>query len=271
MKNRVYIGEARSGTYRLPGAHEPIVERGIFELVQSVRSATAPKSGGPLVLAGLLRCAGCGKSVGTTLVRRSNDEPRPRYSCRGRSSTGLCPAPVSYRGTEIEDLVERAFFDLYENSPLRRGASAETRSKADEALGCAELALAEFDRREESRSEDRERALLARDLEAARTRAADLARSTLLESPALLRRRWPRLPPLERRRIMGLMLDAVLMRPDRGEGLPDRLLLVPFGMGRDGLPRPMRPSARFSYEWSTGACRGPVAVLGPEDPSPSFC
>jgi hypothetical protein len=71
--------------------------------------------------------------------------------------------------------------------------------------------------------------------------------------------------------LMGLVIDAVLMRPDRGGGLADRLLIVPFGMSRDGLPRPMQRSARVSHDWPTTATPGEIAVLGPDDLPPAFC
>jgi hypothetical protein len=271
MKNRVYVGEARSGAYSLPGAHEPIVDRGIFELVQLARTATAQPSGRAALLAGLLRCSGCGKSMTSGAQRRRNGEHRPVYACGGRCVAGPCPRPVRLRGTEIEDHVQRAFFELYERSTVRRTASAASRRRAERDLGLAETTLAEYDWSypKDSGDETTRRGLLEQ-IDVARARVSDLARSTLLESPARLHRRWPGLPVTERRRIMGLVMDAVLIRPDRGDGLGDQLLFVPFGMSGEGLPQPMRPAARVPYEWSRTR-RTPFAVLGAEDPAPAFC
>ena len=108
-------------------------------------------------------------------------------------------------------------------------------------------------------------------IDLARARVTDLARSTLLESPARLRRRWPHLPPTERRRVMGLVLDAVLIRPGAGDALTDQLLFVPFGMSGEGLPQPMRPATRVPYEWPRRSARTGFAVLAAEDPPLSFC
>jgi site-specific DNA recombinase len=272
MKNRVYIGEARSGEYRLPGAHEPLVDPGIFELVGLARTATAQPSGRAALLAGLLRCSGCGKSMTSASEKRRSGEPRPRYACRGRCVGGRCPLPASIRGAEIEELLERAFFDLYVSSPVRRRASASSRSRAADALLQAETALAEFDWSHPKGTGDEGcRTALLEEIDAARSRAADLARSTLIDSPARLRWRWPRLTVSERRRLIGLVIDAVLVRPDRGRGLEDRLLLIPFGMSRDGLPKQMHPAARTPYEWSRAATRRRPAVLAPGDPPLSFC
>lgn len=272
MKNRVYVGEARSGAYRLPGAHEPIVERGIFEAVQVTRTATVQSSSRAALLAGLIRCSGCGMSATSAVEKDRNGDPHPRYACLGRSAAGPCPQPVSVRGTEIEALLQEAFFSLYESSAIRRRASPASRGRAEDDLIVAETQLTRFDwRYARGNGDDRQRRLLAQKIEAARRRVIDLARSTLIESPARLRREWPSLPVVERRRLMGLVIDAVLMRPDRGDGLADRLLIVPFGMSRDGLPRPMQRSARVSHDWPTTATPGEIAVLGPDDLPPAFC
>jgi hypothetical protein len=272
MKNPVYVGEARSGVYRLPGAHEPIIDRGIFELVQVTRTATAQPSGRAALLAGLLRCSGCGKSMTSASEKRRNGEARPRYACRGRCVDGPCPQPVTIRGVEIEELVQRTFFDLYTSSSVRRRASNPSRLNAARELSSAETDLAEFDWSYPRGSGDEAvRARLLEDIEAARRRVVDLARSTLIESPAQLRRKWSSLSVVERRRLMGLVIDAVLIRPDRGRGLEDRLLVIPFGMSRDGLPKPMHPAARTSYEWTRKSSRRRPAVLGPTDPRPAFC
>jgi site-specific DNA recombinase len=272
MKNKVYVGEARSGAYRLPGAHEPIVDRGIFELVQLARTATAQPSGRAALLAGLLRCSGCGKSMTSGAETRRNGEPRPVYACRGKCVAGPCPRPVRLRGPEIEDLVQRAFFELYERSAVRRSASQVSRRRGERDLGSAETSLAEFDWSypKESGDEETRRSLLE-GIDVARARVTDLARSTLLESPARLHRLWPGLPVTERRRLMGLVMDAILIRPDGGDGLADQLLFVPFGMSGDGLPQPMRPAARVPYEWSRRPRRTRFAVLAAEDPAPAFC
>jgi len=271
MRNRVYIGEARSGPYRLPGAHEPIVERGIFEAVQLTQTATAQAATSPrsTLLAGLLRCAGCGRSLHSNADRRPSGEPRPRYECRGAGVAGRCPEPARTIGTEVEEIVAESFFEVYETSPIARRASAASRRRAEAGLVRAEERLAEFDLShagEEGRPQERE--TLAGRVETARRRTVDLARSTLIESPARLRRRWPSLAPGERRRLIGLVIDAALLGPDRGHGLAERLLIVPSGLGR-GLPRTSHRTSLVPYGWERGEGPGP-AVLGPEDPPPTF-
>jgi DNA invertase Pin-like site-specific DNA recombinase len=276
MRNRVYVGEARSGAYRLPGAHEPIVERGIFGAVQVTQTATAQLAASrrSTLLAGLLRCSGCGRSLHSNADRRPSGETRPRYECRGGGIAGCCPEPVRVIGTEVEEVVQEAFFSIYGSSAIRRRASAASRRRAEADLVLAETRLTEFEwghtgAEDQEKEREKDRELLAGRVETARRRVIDLARSTLIDSPARLRRRWAALPLGERRRLIGLVIDAALLGPDRGAGLADRLLLVPFGMGREGLPQTGHRTRLIPYEWARTAVAGP-AVLGPEDPPPIF-
>lgn len=271
MKNRVYIGEAHSGPYGLPGAHEPIVERGIFEAAQLTRAPKAQFSRRSALLAGLLRCSGCGISLSSTARSRVRGPDRPVYWCPGGNRWGPCPRPTRVAGPEVEALVEEEFLDLYSASPLARRASESARRLASARLEAAERELLESDRRRSRGREDgSERESLAEAVEAARRRLVDLTRSTLIASPAHLRRGWGSLAPSDHRRLIGLLLDAVLVRPDRGRGLADRLLFVPTGRG-EGLPRPGIRSSLHAYEWSIPAGSRGVAVLHPGDPAPAFC
>jgi site-specific DNA recombinase len=264
MHNRAYIGEARSGPYWSPCAHEAIVDRGIFEIVQQTRSLTAQTSRSPTLLAGLMRCAGCRYSLTSQTEKRKTIAHRSKYACVAKSPHGVCTEPVSVFGSEVEDLVVGAFFDLYEDSPQRRRASARSRRRAEEVLEGAErrLAAAEV----AGSHEAGEWAEASEAVDVARARVVDLERSTFLPPPAELRRLWPGLSVVERRRMLGLQIDAVLLRADRGLGLADRLLVVPFGAAPEGLPQPGHRSTPLAYEWGAEVRSG-VTVFGPGLPS----
>ena len=174
---------------------------------------------------------------------------------------------MAIRGAEIEELIEETFFSLYEASPIRRRASPASRTRAERELPVAEERFGQFDARwqgEAGAGSERER--LVHRVDEARARAVVLARSSLLASPGRLRRRWAGLSVVERRRTIGILIDAVILREDRGRGLEDRILVVPFGQGPDALPRPGQSSTPMPYAWADGVTRGEVAVLGPDHP-----
>jgi site-specific DNA recombinase len=263
MHNRAYVGEARSGTFRNPHAHEALVDRGIFELVQETRGLAAQRSPRPTLLAGLMRCAGCRYSLTSHTERRKTVPDRVKYACVARSPHGVCVDPVAIHGSDVEDLVVETFFELYEASPQRRRASTISRARAEEKLVKVERRLAGLDA---AGSHEAAACVTAsREVAAARRRVVELARSTLLPPPAELRRIWPGLPVVERRRILGLQIDAILLRADRGLCLADRLLVVPFGAAPEGLPQAGHRSVPLPYDWGprTGET---VAVFGPDLP-----
>lgn len=94
IRNPVYIGTVRHGDAVLENAHEAILDRRTFELVQATHRE-APARDGSLasvgVLAGFLRCAGCG----FVLTVSSNSARIPSYSCRGRRKDSVCTARAS--------------------------------------------------------------------------------------------------------------------------------------------------------------------------------
>jgi DNA invertase Pin-like site-specific DNA recombinase len=120
LKNRTYIGELAYGRdvdqdgrrrprYVNPTAHEPIVSRELFEAAQH-------PNGRPMIplrsersswlLAGLLRCAGCGYSLQGTMTSR-----RKRiYRCNRRHAGGICPEPARLSAETIEEAVIVSFW-----------------------------------------------------------------------------------------------------------------------------------------------------------------
>jgi site-specific DNA recombinase len=264
MRNRAYVGEARSGPFWNPCAHEALVDRGVFEIVQQMRSLTAQTSKRPTLLAGLMRCSGCRYSLTSHTEMRKTIADRSKYACVARSPHGVCGHPVSVFGSAVEDLIVETFFDLYEASPQARRASTRSRRRAEGILEDAERRLAGAEA--EGSHEAGEWAVARDEVTVSRRKVVELARSTLLPPSAELRRRWPGLSVVERRRILGLQIDAVLLREDRGYGLADRLLVVPFGAAPEGLPQPGHRSTPLPYEWGSQVRPG-VAIFGRDCPS----
>jgi hypothetical protein len=258
MANRAYLGEARCGPHRNRSAHEPLIDRGTWELAQMTRTLTSTRSAHPALLSGILRCAGCVH----LMAAESESVDRPgsprKYRCKDHAPGG-CPTRPEIRGPEIEELVVRRFFEMYGGSPLRRAASDGTVRRAEAALASSETDLDTLGQVATERGEAPGRGLeaAAQAVAAARERVILLARSRLVASPAVLARRWPRMSVGGRRRHLALLIDAVLVREDRGLGIEDRVLVMPFGEGPRELPVRGRSLRLEPIAWESPAI--PVA------------
>lgn len=100
---RISIGE---GAIYAEGAHPAIVDERTWTLAQ--RKGHRPRHDGSLasqgVLAGLLRCAGCGHVLTVT----GNGPAGARfasYTCRKARASGVCPAPASAAVAKVDALV----------------------------------------------------------------------------------------------------------------------------------------------------------------------
>jgi DNA invertase Pin-like site-specific DNA recombinase len=110
LKNRVYLGEARSGKLVNPTAHTPIVTRAEFDAAQAAHSVfEGPKDAlaSQALVKGLARCAGCGHTLKVTGTYLHSLERRvPTYYCHGRYAKGLCPARAAIISTRLDPYVE---------------------------------------------------------------------------------------------------------------------------------------------------------------------
>jgi hypothetical protein len=90
LSNRAYLGELRVGPHLNPVAHEPLVDPATWERVQRPRARPPRAAAQPALLAGLARCAGCGRRLS-----RGGSARRPVYACPGRAAVPACPAPAA--------------------------------------------------------------------------------------------------------------------------------------------------------------------------------
>ena len=242
FSNRAYLGEACSGEYVNRAAHEPLIDRATWELAQCTRTLSSTRSEHPAMLTGLLRCPGCRRPMKVGGRLAVSGEFRHRYRCAGEAGARACEPRRSIPASEVEPFVEQSFFSLYRGSAQRRRA-------ADRQIAAAEAALVAAERELDGRAEAPAGEELPRALELARAELVSLARSRLLPSPALLRRRWASLAKVEKRRLIAHVIDAVFLRRDRGHGLSDRVLVLPFGDGPTELPLQGRPHRCAPYPW----------------------
>src|SRR3954452_2984409 len=101
LRNRVYLGELRDGAYVNADAQPPIVDAATFAAVQSDASRPSRSFDGPALLAGLVRCSGCGHVMSRATAARVV------YNCPVLHSGARCPAPASVTAALLDAHVER--------------------------------------------------------------------------------------------------------------------------------------------------------------------
>lgn len=254
VAGRVYLGEVRHGRFVNADAHEPLVPASLWHAAQAARGVQKPRSvlGGPALLHGMIRCAGCGYSMHRSVSRQAEGFTWS-YRCRGRHSGGECPERAFVYADPIERLVVAEFRRHADH--LHTEASVETPNLAValEELAAAEHALVVF------RDDPRVIGALGADAFAAglqaRAGTVDDARERVAAArmPAAgvpdtvtLRRMWPALPVEGRRRLLAAAIDCVIVA-GRGDFTADRVRICWAGTAPDGLPgqgrrgRGMRP------------------------------
>jgi DNA invertase Pin-like site-specific DNA recombinase len=100
LRNRVYLGELRVRSYLNPAAHPALIDEELFDQVKVTRATRGARSRLEVaLLAGLVRCAGCGHvmSRGPTKV--------PVYNCARMHSAGVCSAPASITVRLLDEYV----------------------------------------------------------------------------------------------------------------------------------------------------------------------
>lgn len=117
LVNPVYRGEARQGDYVNPRGHDPLVDEATFAacvaLDERRETARVDNRSVKALLAGIVRCRGCGYSMVRSSSKR-NGVVRWNYVCRGRSAKGKCPAPTAAPMELVDELVVAAVLEALE-------------------------------------------------------------------------------------------------------------------------------------------------------------
>lgn len=107
LTNKLYIGFIKHGKVHYPGKHDPIISKDLFDKVQAklgkIKKYTKRRRARYL-LTGILRCSGCGSSMGGNFFRRKNGASRILYKCSAYG-LGTCDSPVFVMAGKIEGLV----------------------------------------------------------------------------------------------------------------------------------------------------------------------
>jgi hypothetical protein len=263
VKNRVYLGEARSGKHVNPRAHKPIVTQAEFEAAQSQRTMLEPRDGSvasQALLGGIARCAGCGHTLKITgNTDKTTGERYPVYYCVGRYAKGACPARATIRASYLDAYVEDVVLQAIESEVglfAEAATATEKLAEAQRALEQTELELTTYLETDLVVAVGREAFLSGVE---ARQRRIDEARQTvdsLRASTAIaetltsgdLLTAWPDLTTQEKRSLLHGLLDEVLLCRDEHSRskqlalpLSERVEIVPRG-GASSTPQSPRRS-----------------------------
>jgi DNA invertase Pin-like site-specific DNA recombinase len=132
LRSRVYLGELHFGKLSNLHAHEPIIDPGLWRVVQDMRVARSDKrSPSDLLLArlGIAKCASCGSAlVGGSQWQTRAGGVRRRYDDYRCSTMGDCTERVHIIAHVLEEAVIRYL----------KGLEAEGHAAVDEELDAAE-------------------------------------------------------------------------------------------------------------------------------------
>ena len=180
----MYLGLRRHKGTSYPGAHEPIIDRVIWDRVHEVLATNAKRRGNearartPAPLRGLMRCTHCSSAMTPTHTRRRGRLYR-YYICLGASRSGHDTCPVrSIAASEVEGLVL--------GQVRRLLASPELVARTITAV-----------RRENGAAED-----------------AVLEEGDVIEALGALEPVWDELYPAEQARILRLLIERIDVAPD---------------------------------------------------------
>jgi DNA invertase Pin-like site-specific DNA recombinase len=233
LSNRVYLGELKVGRHVNPAAHPALVDEATFALCQANRPRPPRRvTEGPALLAGLVRCAGCGHVMTRAVTQRVV------YVCTGRHSGGDCPAPAAITLANLDAHVEQIALAELEQLTATATHPNDTVSRAREVLARAERELAAY---VEAISAAQVGARVFAEGARQRQQAVDAANAELqaaFEADALPRIRnaahdWPTLTAQERNALLRSLLAGVIVRragrPGRAVPVEERVRVLRHG------------------------------------------
>lgn len=241
IRNRVYLGEARSGDLAKVGAHPPLVDPEIWEAANRKRAAKMSATGNAAgMLSGILRCAGCSFALKPSMGRTRHGKLRREYRCRPDKAAGRCPAPASVSAEPVETAVVERFFATYDDLFGRFHKRTDEREEVERRLtqGRAELSAALDERLVEALGGEDSETYIAT---VRRRREAIEADEGLLDSldddspdlphPQGIKDIWDELQMVQRRALLGSAYESIFLRRARSPREPagDRLRFFAAG------------------------------------------
>lgn len=243
IRNRVYLGEARSGEFIRPDSHPAIVDAETWSRAQVDVDRPGQRVGSGGELSGLLRCAGCSFSMKPDSMRKRDGAKQGIYRCRGKFSFGTCTSRASVTSRIVEEWVEEHFFGRIPALQIEAIDANEELAAAENELARGERELIAYRDAENVLGEYFLDGLTERKaaVDRAQSRVDELRRGAqVVELPAVseLRALWVDLSIDERRELLRREIDAVFLRSVARRNAPigERAIILWRGEGPDGLP-----------------------------------
>jgi DNA invertase Pin-like site-specific DNA recombinase len=240
VRNRVYLGELRVGDHVNPEAHPALVDLELWEAAQRTVARPARTFDEPALLAGLIRCTGCGH------VMSRQRTAGVVYTCHRLHSGGRCEHPagitVALADRFVEDIALRELERVTATAMRGDGArhARERVTVAEAELGAYLEAVSAADVGAQAFGEGARKRRAA--VEAARAELQDaLSLVPLAPAGGSVRDVWPHLSVSERNQVLRGLVEFVAVAPaGRGRRVPvaDRVRVVRHGaaVARVGLP-----------------------------------
>lgn len=222
LGSRTVLGEVHFGGHSNTAAHDPIVERPVWERVQRQRVPAGRRGKSERLLArlGVLVCGTCGSRM-IASTKPTAKGPYPFYRCPGYNTTG-CPDRPTIAAELVERIVAGEVRETLADAVGRRSAvravrDAERRLEATqvELDAAVRVALGAGVADEQATVDELARLRKARDAAQKRVDRLDGAATSATISPAT---DWDRLTFGGRRALVRTLFDRVVVAPGRGEG-----------------------------------------------------
>jgi DNA invertase Pin-like site-specific DNA recombinase len=139
ITNRAYLGEIHMGEWSNLNAHEPIVPRDLWEAAQIYHPPPPRSEREPALLAGLVRCAGCGYRMSVDSHRQQSPGA---YKCRPHKAGGICPAPAIVSQRRLEGIVRETVMRHLRSLTFTATERTNVLEQAQVELNTAEAELA---------------------------------------------------------------------------------------------------------------------------------
>jgi len=133
LRVRTYAGVAHKGSHELTDAHPAIIPPSEWEAVQRERGQSPVR--GDNLLSGLVRCRGCGYSMGAQSSQGSH-----RFNCGRHHAHMRCPSPTTAPASKLQQMVTDAFLARYGKMRMQGGSASNPAVASTEAvLQCARV------------------------------------------------------------------------------------------------------------------------------------
>ncbi len=213
-----YLGIAAHGGFRNEHAHEPIVERDLWDAVQGSRTTQPVATGDTTrdrLLIGIARCKGCDRTLRVVRRKRADGSYAVSYFCKN-AATKNCPARAFVHADALDEHVQGWFERALHAAPRVVDVVEATRDLQEAQNGLERLRrdlgsyleLVIDDPAVFQRGLDVRQARVAEAEEQVRSLSAHRAR---MPSGGSLAQLWDGFDPLERRQVLAGFLDRVVV------------------------------------------------------------